>query len=191
MAYPVYIALRRHAVLKHGANFDAVLYGQPDMEPVECPYCELVAFTSPEVLQLHLAKIHPEQFEQATVTSAVASALAASDSDDDGLDGVDKVGGEKSGRGGIDDDDKDWAEENKARIGSLGASAASAIAAASRIDRGGSSSRRGRGNVLLHGLKEEEVDQQLSVKLINCRWINLLVNNCTRIFPLIGAIHCF
>uniref|UniRef100_A0A5K3FV90 C2H2-type domain-containing protein n=1 Tax=Mesocestoides corti TaxID=53468 RepID=A0A5K3FV90_MESCO len=93
MAYPVYIALRRHAVLKHNANYDAVLYGQPDMDPVECPYCELVAFTSPEVLQLHLAKIHPEQFQQQTVVSAVASALAGDESDDI--------------------NDKDWTESGK------------------------------------------------------------------------------
>ncbi|VUZ44116.1 unnamed protein product [Hymenolepis diminuta] len=93
MAYPVYIALRRHAVLKHSSNFDAVLYGQVDMDPIECPYCELVAFTSPEVLQLHLAKFHPEQLEQQAVTSAVASALAQPDSE-----------------GENDENDRDWTE---------------------------------------------------------------------------------
>lgn len=100
MAYPVYIALRRHAVLKHSSNFDAVLYGQVDMDPIECPYCELVAFTSPEVLQLHLAKFHPEQLEQQTVTSAVASALAQPDSEAEN-----------------DENDRDWTEtgENGAK----------------------------------------------------------------------------
>ncbi|KAL5106788.1 hypothetical protein TcWFU_004432 [Taenia crassiceps] len=141
MAYPVYIALRRHAVLKHAANFDAVLYGQPDMEPVECPYCELVAFTSPEVLQLHLAKIHPEQFEQQTVVSAVASSLAAPDSDSDA---------EGGGRGADKDDenDKDWEVENGSKSGGTtstpAASAASVIAAATRLE-GVSGVRRGRG----------------------------------------------
>ncbi|VDM17775.1 unnamed protein product [Hydatigera taeniaeformis] len=141
MAYPVYIALRRHAVLKHAANFDAVLYGQPDMEPVECPYCELVAFTSPEVLQLHLAKIHPEQFEQQAVVSAVASALAAPDSDSD-------AGGGGRGADNDDENDKDWEVENGSKGGGVSsapaASAASVIAAATRLE-GVSGVRRGRG----------------------------------------------
>ncbi|EUB59434.1 hypothetical protein ECG_09143 [Echinococcus granulosus] len=141
MAYPVYIALRRHAVLKHAANFDAVLYGQPDMEPVECPFCELVAFTSPEVLQLHLAKIHPEQFEQQAVVSAVASALAAPDSDSDAEGGGRRADGD-------DKDDKDWEVENGSKVGGIAsapaASAASVIAAATRLE-GGSGVRRVRG----------------------------------------------
>lgn len=95
MAYPVYIALRRHAVLKHNSRFDAVLYGQVDVDPIECPYCELVAFTSSEVLQMHLAKFHPDQYEQQTVTSAVASALARPDSEVD----IDEEA-----------DDRDWVE---------------------------------------------------------------------------------
>ncbi len=97
MAYPLYIALRRHAVLKHDANYDAVLYGQPDLDPVECPYCELVAFSSPEVLQLHLAKIHPDQVQQQAVAAAVASAL---------LDG-------EAENGSDDKNDKDWTENGR------------------------------------------------------------------------------
>ncbi|VDN34646.1 unnamed protein product [Dibothriocephalus latus] len=81
MAYPLYIALRRHAVLKHNSNFDAVLYGKPDAEPVDCPYCELVAFTRPEVLRLHLSKIHPDQVQQQAVVAAVASALGPEEDD--------------------------------------------------------------------------------------------------------------
>uniref|UniRef100_A0A0X3PQ09 C2H2-type zinc finger n=2 Tax=Schistocephalus solidus TaxID=70667 RepID=A0A0X3PQ09_SCHSO len=81
MAYPLYIALRRHAVLKHSSNFDAVLYGKPDAEPVDCPYCELVAFTRPEVLRLHLSKIHPDQVQQQAVVAAVASSLGPEEDD--------------------------------------------------------------------------------------------------------------
>lgn len=81
-----------------------MLYGQPDVDPIECPYCELVAFTSPEVLQMHLAKFHPDQFEQQAVTSAVASALAAPDSDSEPEHRND------------DEGDKDWSvDENGLR----------------------------------------------------------------------------
>nr|VZI10998.1 unnamed protein product [Spirometra erinaceieuropaei] len=93
MAYPLYIALRRHAVLKHSSNFDAVLYGKPDAEPVDCPYCELVAFTRPEVLRLHLTKIHPDQVQQQAVVAAVASALGP---EEDDLNDKDWTGSSKS-----------------------------------------------------------------------------------------------
>ncbi|VEL18132.1 unnamed protein product [Protopolystoma xenopodis] len=61
LAYPLYIALRRHAVLRHHSDFDSVLYGRDDLldcEPVDCPHCQLVAFTDPNVLHLHLYRVH-------------------------------------------------------------------------------------------------------------------------------------
>lgn len=107
MAYPLYIALRRHAVLKHDSRFDEVLYGlepeeDDEVEPaVECcPYCELVAFTSPQVLQLHLAKIHPDQVQQQAVVAAVAAVALGQNGEDDG---------------DLEDDktDQDWTENGR------------------------------------------------------------------------------
>lgn len=61
LAYPLYIALRRHAAVKHDSEFDLVRYGPAELleaEPVECPQCEWIAFTDPAVLKLHLSAVH-------------------------------------------------------------------------------------------------------------------------------------
>lgn len=61
MAYPFYIALRRHAALQHDSDFDTVRYGPSDSldsEPIECPQCFLVAFQDPLVLKLHINRLH-------------------------------------------------------------------------------------------------------------------------------------
>lgn len=68
LAYPLYIALRRHAALKHNADYDLVRYGPPellDSESIECPECKLVAFTDQAVLKLHLVGVHNMDAEQA------------------------------------------------------------------------------------------------------------------------------
>ncbi|KAF6768357.1 hypothetical protein AHF37_08259 [Paragonimus kellicotti] len=68
LAYPLYIALRRHAALKHNADYDTVRYGPVellDSEPIECPECHLVAFTDRAVVKLHLVQVHKLEPDQA------------------------------------------------------------------------------------------------------------------------------
>ncbi|KAF7255973.1 Zinc finger C2H2 type [Paragonimus skrjabini miyazakii] len=68
LAYPLYIALRRHAALKHNADYDMVRYGPAellDSEPIECPECHLVAFTDRAVVKLHLVQVHKLEPDQA------------------------------------------------------------------------------------------------------------------------------
>ncbi|GAA38314.1 hypothetical protein CSKR_109897 [Clonorchis sinensis] len=98
LAYPLYIALRRHAALKHDSNYDLVRYGPPELvetEPIECPECHLVAFTDRNVLKLHLYEMHkilPDRAKSLIRTSlrkAQTAALAR-----------DGGSGRRGGRGG-------------------------------------------------------------------------------------------
>ncbi|CAH8583637.1 unnamed protein product [Dicrocoelium dendriticum] len=69
LAFPLYIALRRHAALKHNADYDLVRYGPPellDSESIECPECRLVGFTDQAVLKLHLVGVHHMDKEKAS-----------------------------------------------------------------------------------------------------------------------------
>ncbi|CAH8864045.1 unnamed protein product [Trichobilharzia szidati] len=71
VAYPLYIALRRHAALQHDSDFDTVRYGPSDLldcEPIECPECHLVAFQDPVVLQLHISRVHKKLQQNVTIT---------------------------------------------------------------------------------------------------------------------------
>ncbi|VDQ04740.1 unnamed protein product [Trichobilharzia regenti] len=70
VAYPLYIALRRHAALQHDSDFDTVRYGPSDLldcEPIECPECHLVAFQDPVVLQLHISRVHKKLQQNVTI----------------------------------------------------------------------------------------------------------------------------
>ncbi|CAL8071344.1 unnamed protein product [Calicophoron daubneyi] len=70
LAYPLYIALRRHAALKHNSDYDLVRYGPPELletESIECPECQLVAFTDRNVLKLHLAEVHKMDSERVKI----------------------------------------------------------------------------------------------------------------------------
>ncbi|CAH8619748.1 unnamed protein product [Schistosoma rodhaini] len=72
MAYPLYIALRRHAALQHDSDFDTVRYGPSDLlecEPIECPECHLVAFQDSLVLKLHINRVHKKLQQNITPTS--------------------------------------------------------------------------------------------------------------------------
>ncbi|VDP80923.1 unnamed protein product [Echinostoma caproni] len=72
LAYPLYIALRRHAALKHESDFDTVRYGKPELletDSVECPLCKLVAFTDRAVLKLHVAEVHKKNPEEIKLPS--------------------------------------------------------------------------------------------------------------------------
>lgn len=72
MAYPLYIALRRHAALQHDSDFDTVRYGPSDLlecEPIECPECHLVAFQDSIVLKLHINRVHKKLQQNVTLTS--------------------------------------------------------------------------------------------------------------------------
>ncbi|CAH8598727.1 unnamed protein product [Schistosoma guineensis] len=72
MAYPLYIALRRHAALQHDSDFDTVRYGPSDLlecEPIECPECHLVAFQDSLVLKLHINRVHKKLQQNVTLTS--------------------------------------------------------------------------------------------------------------------------
>ncbi|KAH8874676.1 Zinc finger C2H2 [Schistosoma japonicum] len=71
MAYPLYIALRRHAALQHDSDFDTVRYGPSDLlecEPIECPECHLVAFQDSLVLKLHINLVHKKLSQNVIVT---------------------------------------------------------------------------------------------------------------------------
>ncbi|TPP64660.1 Zinc finger C2H2 [Fasciola gigantica] len=76
LAYPLYIALRRHAALKHESDFDTVRYGRPellDSDSVECPVCRLVAFTDRSVLKLHVSEVHKQDPAQVKLPSKLTS----------------------------------------------------------------------------------------------------------------------
>ncbi|CAH8538176.1 unnamed protein product [Schistosoma turkestanicum] len=73
MAYPLYIALRRHAALQHDSDFDTVRYGPSDLldcEPIECPECHLVAFQDSLVLKLHISLVHKKLQQTMTLNSS-------------------------------------------------------------------------------------------------------------------------
>ncbi|KAL3318067.1 hypothetical protein Ciccas_003281 [Cichlidogyrus casuarinus] len=64
-AYPLYIALRRHAAKDHKEDYDGCLYGLGNTESDEIPQtfdclkCNLVSFTKQNVLKKHIRHMHP------------------------------------------------------------------------------------------------------------------------------------